>query len=59
MNIDYHDLYNEQGFDLVGAKYEISHLQLHNLECIQILKKKEKEYQDLKNESDELKYNFL
>lgn len=34
MPVDTYGLYNEGGFDQIGAKYEIAFLQLHNLECL-------------------------
>lgn len=37
LTIDFMDLYAETGFDQVGAKYEIGHLQLQNIECIKLL----------------------
>jgi len=55
MAVDSNGLYNEGGFDQIGAKYEIAFLQLHNLECLKLLHQKEFEYQSLTNESKELK----
>lgn len=55
ISVDTHGLYNEGGFDQIGAKYEIAFLQLHNLECLRLLHQKENEYQSLVNESKELK----
>lgn len=53
--VDTNGLYNEGGFDQVGAKYEIAFLQLHNLECLKLLHQKEVEYQSIVNETKELK----
>ena len=55
MPVDTNGLYNEGGFDQVGAKYEIAFLQLHNLECLKLLHQKEVEYQSIVNETKELK----
>lgn len=55
ISVDTSGMYNETGFDQIGAKYEIAFLQLHNLECLKLLHLKETEYQALVNESKELK----
>ena len=55
MPVDTNGLYNEGGFDQVGAKYEMAFLQLHNLECLKLLHQKEVEYHSIVNETKELK----
>ena len=55
MAVDTSGLYNEGGFDQIGAKYEIAFLQLHNLECLKLLHQKEIQYESISNEAKELK----
>jgi hypothetical protein len=55
MNVDFHDMYSDTGFDQVGAKYEIAFLQLSNLESLRLVEQKEKEYQSISLEVKELR----
>ena len=49
------DFYNEQGFDQLAAKYEIAALQLHNLETIELLERKEREISTLNTEIEDIR----
>ena len=55
MNVDFHEMYSDTGFDQVGAKYEIAFLQLSNLESLRLIEQKEKEYQSISQEVKELR----
>jgi hypothetical protein len=49
------DFYSEQGFDQLAAKNEIAALQLHNLENIELLERKERELLTLNTEIEEIR----
>lgn len=53
--VDMGDFYSDQGFDQVSARYEIAALQLHNLENIELLERKEREISTLNIEIEEIK----
>lgn len=49
------DFYGEDGFDHLAAKYEIASLQLHNIETIELLERKEREVSSLNIEIEEVR----
>ncbi|EGR27290.1 hypothetical protein IMG5_198820 [Ichthyophthirius multifiliis] len=49
------ELYSEGGFNQTLAKYQIAQLQVMNIEIIKLLTEKEKEYNILQSESEEMK----
>lgn len=53
--IDMYDLYGEGGFDQIQAKYEIASLQLQNIETMKTLQEKDREYQGLFTDMEELR----
>lgn len=55
MPVDMHDLYGEQGFDQNAARYEIACLQLHNLETLELMDRKDRELQTVNLEVEDLR----
>lgn len=53
--VDMGDYYSDQGFDQVSARYEIAALQLHNIENIELLERKEREISTLNTEIEDVK----
>ena len=49
------DLFTEQGFDQNAARYEIASLQLHNLETMELMERKDREIQALNLEIEDFR----